>query len=316
VFADAGSAGRPRIRLSDWAATGGRFEYRGHSIFVRDEGAGEEALLLIHGFPTASWDWEAIWPDLAQRFHAYTLDMIGFGFSAKPRDYAYSIVDQATLCESFLSHAGVNSYHVLAHDYGDSVAQELLARQGEAGRRPKLLSVAFLNGGLFPETHRPVFIQRLLLSPLGALVAKLTNRSMMARSMRRIFGPATPPDDALIEGFWKLMTANGGQAVFHKLISYLVERRECRARWVGALQNAPIPLKFINGAADPISGAHMVARYRELVPSPDVTVLDGVGHYPQVEAASAVLAAYLEFRGCRRLDSASQNSRGLPAPLW
>jgi pimeloyl-ACP methyl ester carboxylesterase len=132
-----------------------------------------EALLLIHGFPTASWDWEALWPVLTAHLRVYALDTIGFGLSEKPRHYDCSLMDQADLFESFLSSTGVASYHVLAHDYGDSVAQELLVRQMEPGVRPRLQSIAFLNGGLFPETHRPVLMQRLLISPLGPLVARL-----------------------------------------------------------------------------------------------------------------------------------------------
>jgi pimeloyl-ACP methyl ester carboxylesterase len=190
---------------------------------------------------------------------------------------------------------------VLAHDYGDSVAQELLARQAEPGARPRLRSVAFLNGGLFPETHRPVLMQRLLLSPLGPLVGRLASRAKLADNMRRIFGPATQPDATLLDGFWRLITTNDGRAVMHRLIRYMRERREQRARWVGALQRATVPLQLIDGAADPVSGAHMAQRYRELVPQPDVTLLEGIGHYPQVEAPGAVLAAYLEFR--ERIDA-------------
>jgi len=39
----------------------------------------------------------------------------------------------------------------------------------------------------------------------------------------------------------------------------------------------------------------MVARYRELVPNPDVVVLDGIGHYPQVEDPPGVVRALLAF---------------------
>jgi pimeloyl-ACP methyl ester carboxylesterase len=47
---------------------------------------------------------------------------------------------------------------------------------------------------------------------------------------------------------------------------------------------------------DPVSGAHLVKRYRELVASPNVTELPDVGHYPQTEQPDAVLSAYFEFR--------------------
>lgn len=280
-----------------WRNAGAWFEHRGQRIFWRESGMPDApVLLLIHGFPTASWDWDALWPGLADRYRLLALDLIGFGFSDKPASYAYSILDQADICEELLRARGVDRYHVLAHDYGDTVAQELLARSVEPGDRPTLRSVCFLNGGLFPETHRPVLIQKLLLSPIGPLVAKLTNKQAVARNMCRIFGPRTQPDANLIDAFWELMTLHDGLKVFPKLIGYMPERRLRRERWVGALQAASMPLKLIDGTEDPVSGAHMVRRYRELVAYPDITELPGIGHYPQIEAPGEVLAAYLEFR--------------------
>lgn len=287
----------PRISLADWANGGFRFNYRGHSMFARKGGPLDaEPLLLIHGFPTASWDWEALWPALTERYCVHTLDLMGFGFSAKPQDYSYAIMDQADLCEAYLVSENIQSYHVLAHDYGDTVAQELLARQTEVGQRPRIRSVAFLNGGLFPETHHAVLGQKLLASPLGPLIGRLMGRGTLDKNMRKIFGANSQPDDALIEAFWTLLSMNQGKANMHKLIQYMRERRHHRERWVGAIQRQQLPLKVIDGMADPVSGAHMVARYRELVPKPDVTELHGIGHYPQVEAPQAVLEAYLDFR--------------------
>jgi pimeloyl-ACP methyl ester carboxylesterase len=79
-----------------------------------------------------------------------------------------------------------------------------------------------------------------------------------------------------------------------KLIGYMAERREHRERWVGALCKTKVPVRLIDGLVDPISGAHMVARYRELVPNPDIVELPGVGHYPQLEAPDKVVTAILE----------------------
>jgi pimeloyl-ACP methyl ester carboxylesterase len=72
------------------------------------------------------------------------------------------------------------------------------------------------------------------------------------------------------------------------------ERRQFRNRWVGALQNAEVPVRFINGAADPISGRHMADRFRELVNN-DVVLLSQIGHYPQTEDPESVLKHYLRF---------------------
>ncbi|MNP72806.1 hypothetical protein D3C76_1694290 [compost metagenome] len=62
------------------------------------------------------------------------------------------------------------------------------------------------------------------------------------------------------------------------------------------MQREGVPLRFINGVVDPLSGAHMVERYRQLVPEPDTVLLPGIGHYPHTEAPMQVLRHYLAFR--------------------
>jgi pimeloyl-ACP methyl ester carboxylesterase len=280
-----------------WKARGEYFTHRGHQIFWREEGSKDApVLLLIHGFPTASWDWQDIWPDLLKRYRLLTLDMIGFGYSDKPRNYAYSIMDQADIYDAFLASRGVGEFHILAHDYGDTVAQELIARDLEQSNRPTLRSVCLLNGGLFPETHRRVRLQSLLLSPIGPLVSRLTTKEKLSQSMRAVFGKQYPPDTGTLDAMWDMLRVKHGERIMHKLIRYIPERIEHRERWVGALQTTKVPLKLIVGPVDPISGSHMASRYRELVPHSDVAELPGVGHYPQVQAPSAVTNAYLAFR--------------------
>ena len=284
--------------IQAWRARGKRFEHRGHSIFYIDEMRGDgPALLLIHGFPTASWDYADIWPLIAPRFgRVVAPDMIGYGFSDKPAKYPYDLVDQAELHERLLEQLGIREVHLLVHDIGVSVAQELLARHHER-RSPKLelLSVTLLNGGLFPETHRATRTQKLLLGPLGWLASRLNSRERFGESFSAVFGPDTQPSPAQLDAFWHLMQLQNGHRLMHRLIRYILDRRRNRERWVGALQNTAVPLHLINGPLDPVSGAHMVQRYRELVPRPDVRSLPGLGHYPHVESPQAVAGAFLEF---------------------
>ncbi|HWU68561.1 MAG TPA: alpha/beta hydrolase [Stenotrophobium sp.] len=291
---------------TQWQQGGRRFDWRDHDIFFRDEGSGDSALLCIHGFPTASWDWTPIWPALCQRFaRVIAPDMLGFGFSAKPSRHNYSLMEQADLHVALLAHAGIRRVHILAHDYGVSVTQELLARQLEnATPAFQIESVTLLNGGLFPETHRITVMQKILRSPLGSVATRLMTRSRFRKSFSLVFGPATKPGMREIDDFWQLIQYNNGARVMHRLIRYVDERRWHRERWVGALIRTPVPIRLINGPEDPVSGAHMVARYRELVPQPDVVSLDGIGHYPQVEAPQRTLEAFFAF-----LDRGSAASR-------
>lgn len=279
-------------------------DFRGHTIRYWVAGAEDaEPLLLIHGFPTASWDWHYLWAPLAERYRVIACDMLGFGYSAKPRGHDYSLLEQADLQQALLAHLGEQRpLHVLAHDYGDSVAQEMIARHQEG--RVKLASCVFLNGGLFPETHHPVRVQKLLLGPLGPLVGRLFSRRKLAQSFARIFGPRSQASDAELDALWQLVKYNNGPAVMHRLIRYMPERRQQRERWVTAMQATAVPMRVIDGAFDPISGAHMVARYRELIADADTVLLDDIGHYPQLEAPQQVLEHYLQFVHGTRSDDA------------
>ncbi len=282
------------IALDDWLSQNRSLIYRGHKVRYWCAGVGEP-LLLIHGFPSGSWDWHYLWQSLAERYRVIAVDMLGFGFSDKPPRYAYSLLDQADLLQTVLQQLGVGDYHVLAHDYGDSVAQELLARE-QSTPYCRLRSVCFLNGGLFPETHHPVRMQKLLMSPLGFLLGRLYRRENLAQAFGKIFGPATKPSEQELDGFWRMLAYNQGPRVMHRLIHYIAERRVQRDRWLAAMQCNRVPMRVIDGAVDPVSGAHMVARYRELIAQPDTVLLEGIGHYPQVEAPEQVLAHYLAFR--------------------
>lgn len=290
------------FRQELWRAQGEYQSLLGHQIFCIDSGATQQyspqtsVLLLIHGFPTSSWDWLPMWGDLIKNYRVIALDMLGFGFSDKPNNRNYSIHGQADIVEALVAAKGLESFHVLAHDYGDTVAQELLARQLEGNGVGQWLSCCFLNGGLFPETHRALLTQKLLLSPIGSLLNSFTGFRKFCRNFSSVFGADTQPSDQELKDFWWLINFNNGKHLFHNLITYMSDRIQHRERWVSALQTSSIPLALINGSVDPVSGSHMVARYKELECRLDYCAeLPTIGHYPQVEAPEDVLTHYQIF---------------------
>ena len=53
---------------------------------------------------------------------------------------------------------------------------------------------------------------------------------------------------------------------------------------------------FINGLTDPVSGAHLVARFRQILPhQTDIIELENIGHYPHFEAPETVLEKFFQF---------------------
>jgi len=284
-------------QLQQWQQKGDYAKLNGHNIFYIDEGEKDlPVVLLIHGFPTSSWDWQGVWQALRQQYRLVCLDMLGYGFSDKPNERSYSIHKQADIVEALIKQLQLDCFHILAHDYGDTVAQELLARQNEGNGAGQWLSCCFLNGGLFPETHRALFTQKILLSPIGFLVNKLSGRKNFDQAFRKVFGADTQPKTLELDQFWQLINLKGGKHIFHNLITYINDRIQHRDRWVAALQQTAMPLALINGSVDPVSGRHMVARYQELNCRLDyLAELETIGHYPQVEDADAVAEHFLKF---------------------
>lgn len=284
--------------LDAWRKGGTFFLHHGHRIFFRDRGNGP-ILILLHGFPSASFDFAAMAARLEQRFRVIACDLIGFGFSEKPKDYPYSVKDQGALVLALAQRLGLKSAHLFAHDYGVSVAQELVARMQEATVQTKytlrIESVCYLNGGLFPEMHRPRRVQTLLAGPFGKLVAKFTSESLFRKGFSEVFGPATPPSEAFLKDTWALLNQDDGRKVLPQLIGYMAERQVERARWVACVEAAPMPQRLINGTFDPVSGGHLADRFAERVPNADVVRLANIGHYPQVEAPDAVFDAFVAF---------------------
>ena len=281
------------MNAETWYSDGKKETINALDIFYKRSGKGQ-ALVCIHGFPSSSWDFEPLWPSLIERFDVLIPDLIGLGKSAKPNQ-KLSISLQADMIEGMAEKEGIQEAHLLAHDIGDTIAQELLARQLENTSKIKWLSGVFLNGGLFPETHRALPIQKLLLSKLGPFLSPMMSEKSLKKSMTRIFSNAHPPTDEFIHETWKLIIENKGKSMIPKLIHYMAERKTNRERWVQPLVQNVVPLRLINGGEDPISGKHAAQRYAELVPHADVVYLENSGHYPHVETPQEVLKAFFAF---------------------
>jgi pimeloyl-ACP methyl ester carboxylesterase len=271
--------------LAQWFESGAREtvrlpDGRSHEIFVRIAGPDDGRwLTMLHGFPTCSYDFAPLVEPLTAAGHRLLLfDFLGFGDSDKPKaPYRYG--DQVAITRALWDRNDVEHTGVVAHDYGVSVAQELLAAHGE-----RLTRVAFMNGGLYAHLHRPIAIQRALKAPVvGALVARLSNERTFARNMRSIFSDVHQPSDDELHQLWLSVARRDGHRNYHRLINYIDERRENADRWSAALERTDRPLQFVWGDADPISGEHMLAEVRRRVPHARVESRADVGHYPQLE---------------------------------
>ena len=135
---------------------------------------------------------------------------------------------------------------------------------------------------MIPSLHRALPIQRLLAHRIaGPVLTRLTTERAFRAGLRRVI--ARPIADAELHEHWLALCSRGGRDLGHALLAYIEERRRYARRWEEAIVRADIPLRFVWGPLDPVSGAHMLAELRLRRPDAAVAELAGVGHYPQLE---------------------------------
>jgi pimeloyl-ACP methyl ester carboxylesterase len=284
------------MSLEDWWEAGARRRLmvggEEREVFAVRTGSGPQ-LTLLHGFPSSSHDWAKIAPALAARHSLLAPDFLGFGASEKPADHTYSIGEQADLVEALWAAEGIERTALVAHDYAVSVTEELLARRGEGALRVDLTSITFLNGGLYPDLHRPEPGQLALLDPeQGPALVELIDENLFTMSMAPTFaeGFDAAADSAAI---WQATSRDDGHRLLHRLIRYIPDRVANADRWTGALEATDVPVAFAWGMLDPVSGAHMAERIRNRLPEAPFLALDATAHWPQLEAPERVAEAIL-----------------------
>ncbi len=157
----------------------------GYHMFVREGGKkGGETVILVHGFPTSSYDYARAYKDLEKDFHVVMFDHLGFGFSDKPDrpDYVYSMFEQAENALHLWRKLGIRSAHIISHDMGDSVLTEIVARR-QRGMLPEgfpsdfFRSVTFTNGGMRYALANFRLTQSLFKMPyVGAFLSSLRRK--------------------------------------------------------------------------------------------------------------------------------------------
>jgi len=270
-------------RIETWRTAGRQEEFRGHQIHTFFQDGEGPLVILLHGFPTSSFDWRpAIGLMPGRKLLAF--DFLGFGLSDKPREHNYTLSWQADLTEDLADrYAGGGPVYVCAHDLGTSVATELLARDlaGELGF--KLCGMLIFNGSILIERANPTLAQKLLRGPFGPLAARFANEAFFRRQFASIFSKAHPATDRDLSDNWALMCFNDGNRLGHKLVSYMDERVIYAERWHGAIQRWDGDLSFVWGMDDPVAVPEILEGLLEMKPGRPAVRFESIGHYPQVE---------------------------------
>ena len=283
-----------------WADSGRFVDAGGHRLFVVERGQGP-VLLLVHGFPTSSYDFRAMMALLSASYRCIAFDFPGFGLSDKPVAYSYSLFQQADAVEALLRALDVSAASIVCHDMGTSVTCELLARREEGRLGFELPHVVFTNGSMLQWLASLTTFQKLLASnetlPQGIELCERIGGVMAGglRAFTRVPDAISTEDEVVMT---ELMLHQDGHLRLPALAGYMRERYVNKQRWIGALTRSASIASIVWATEDPIANLAMGRELHALLPNAPYVELEGVGHFLIFEAPERVAAAVVD--GLRR----------------
>jgi len=267
-------------------------DLHGDRIAYRDVGNGP-TLLLIHGMAGSSATWRAIIPRLSKNYRVIAPDLLGHGMSAKPRG-DYSLGAFAVFLRDLLDELGVDRATVIGQSLGGGIAMQFAYQHRDYCERLALIG----SGGLGPDLS-PML--RILSAPGAEFVLPVVtpqpvlNLGNKLGSWLTSAGIQAPRAGQMWQAYCSLSDSQSRQDFLRTLRSVV----DYRGQAVSALSKlhltAGLPTVLIWGDRDriiPVS--HAYAAHDTLTGS-RLEVLDGVGHFPHVEAPMAVAGILENF---------------------
>jgi len=282
-----------------WRDSGRTIDVGGMRVFVYERGAGP-VLLLLHGFPTSGYDWRGIIDILSPQFRCVAFDFPGYGLSAKPAAWSYSLFQQADIAEGVAAAAGISAAHVVSHDVGTSVHTELLAREREERLGFRIERSTFLNGSMLQWIATITPFQKLLASnetlPQAIEMCANAGPAYIAGLKAVMKRPEclTAEDEQVMND---LIQFEDGNQRMPSLSLYMRERYLHRERWIGALKAAAHPVQIIWADGDPVANVELGRALHAEAPQARYTELTGLGHFLLMEDPAAVAERIRDFAG-------------------
>ena len=296
-----------RPRDADWDKCRDVVFHSEHSCFIDVDGvrvhyqeAGDvraPAMVLIHGFASSTLVWSKVFLKLAAAgFRVIALDMLGYGYSAKPRQAEYTIDSQAKLLLRLLDALGIPRAIVVGSSYGGAVAATCALDCPD--RVEQLILVGTVNN------NRPLafMLMRLFGSPVfGDVVSPLLigSRRLLRQRMKRVYDRHSwVLDERRVDArHLPLRAASTHRAIIRTVRGWDAERISREAHLITQ------PTLLIWGETDreiPVADGE---RLHAEIPGSRLIVISNCGHLPHEEYPEAFVDVVTGF--CRQESSRS-----------
>lgn len=275
-------------------------EVDGVRIFYREAGPKDApTIVLLHGFPSSSREFDALIPLLATRCHLIAPDYPGFGQSESPppSSYRYTFDHLAETMANLLAQLKVGAYTLYIHDYGAPVGMRMILAHPE-----QLHALISQNGNIYEEGLGAKWskIAQYWADPAAHPEIVDAFLSFEATEQRHTLGASHPErydPDAWSDEFAHLSMP--GQREIHAALLYDYRTNVASySKWQTWLRQNKPPTLVVWGANDPSFVAAGAAAFARDAPAAEIHLLDA-GHFALDEKTDEIAALILAFMAKR-----------------
>ncbi|MEW5811375.1 MAG: alpha/beta hydrolase [Actinomycetota bacterium] len=270
----------------------------GRQIFYREAGdPGAPTIVLLHGFPTSSFMFRNLIPELADRYHVIAPDYLGFGYSDAPpvEEFDYTFDALADLTAGLLEQLGAASYAMYVQDYGAPVGWRLALRNPQA-----VTAIITQNGngydaGFVPEGWTAVWDYQRDQTPETAA----TLREFLSFEATRMQYVAGVPDPSVVSpDTWHhdaaLLARPGNDAIQLALFLDYSSNPRLYPQLHEYLRASAVPVLAVWGDKDPFFGPDGARAFARDAVDAEIHLRDG-GHFLLESDLAAVTALIRDF---------------------
>lgn len=262
----------------------------GTRIHYRDEGPRDApmTLLLLHGTASSLHSWQGVALDLADRYRVVTMDLPGHGLTGATAEGRYDRAGMVAAIARLVDHLEIARFVIGGNSMGGEMAMAYALRYPDRVAALVLIDSAGLDLDL-SDRHVPIGFRLAAIPMLRPLIARITPRSLVERSVRAVYADPARVTPAIVDRYWRLLRMEGSRHGLMKRFAALADEPQL------AVERLSVPALVIWGREDhliPLASGEELARR---LPHSRLVVFDDAGHVPQEERPAETARAIAGF---------------------
>jgi len=247
-----------------------------------------EVRILLHGLPTSKELWLPVLDALPEG-RTVVVDLLDFGQSSAIDPFTLDHRKRAQAIDELRGELGINTFDLIAHDLGASVAVDYMGQFSD-----RVEHLVLMSAPVYPDFEEPVVVELVRKRWLGMPLLRLMPRLLYRRTIQRGLVHKAALDDVQMSAFKRDYAGRSGKERLWQSLSWGTPE-EMFAGYPDILQDIAVPTLLIHGQHDPYIPLEHAHRMDEDIPDSELVIIERGAHFLPIDTPQEVAAALSAF---------------------